>query len=69
MRISKNAPRDPIRILERTHGLAEIIDRGVGVLIERPRVNRPHFERHRITPTKNTLGHEYRFAQHRLAFF
>ena len=33
--------RDPFRVLERRHGLAEIIERGVGVVVERPRVDFP----------------------------
>ena len=32
MRTSEHAPRDPCRILERRHGLAEIVERGGGVL-------------------------------------
>ena len=30
---SKHAPRDPFRRLERRHGLAEIVERGGGVLV------------------------------------
>ena len=33
---AEHAPRDPIRLLERRHGLAEIVERGVGVLIVMP---------------------------------
>ena len=32
VRATKHAPRDPFRILERRHGLAEIVERGGGVL-------------------------------------
>ena len=38
MRDSEHAPRDPFHLLERRHGLAEIVERGVGVLVERIRV-------------------------------
>ena len=41
MRVTKYAPRSPFSVLESRHSLAEIIERGVGVLAERPRVNRP----------------------------
>ena len=41
MRATEHAPRDPFRILESRHGLAEIVERGTGVLIERPRVIQP----------------------------
>ena len=33
---AKNAPRDSPRVLERRHGLAEIVERGAGVFAERP---------------------------------
>ena len=33
---TKHAPRDPFYVFERRHGLAEIVERGVGVLVERP---------------------------------
>ena len=32
MRATQNAPRGPSRVLERRHGLAEIVERGGGVL-------------------------------------
>ena len=35
---AEHAPRDSFHILERCHGLAEIVERGVGVVVERPRV-------------------------------
>ena len=34
----EDTPRSPFRVLERLHGIAEIIERGVGVLVERLRV-------------------------------
>ena len=42
MRAAEHAPRDPFTFLERRHGLAEIVERGVGVLVERPRVIKLH---------------------------
>ena len=40
VRTAKNAPRGPCRLLERIHGLAEIVERGAGVLVERLRLRR-----------------------------
>ena len=39
VRATEHAPRGPFQLLERVHGLAEIIERGAGVLVERPRVS------------------------------
>ena len=41
VRTSKHTPRDPFRLLERRYGLAEIVERGVVVLVERPRPRPP----------------------------
>ena len=38
---AKHAPRSPFHLLVRRHGLAEIVERSAGVLVERPRVNAP----------------------------
>ena len=38
MRATKHAPRGPFNLLERRHGLAAIVERGVGVKVERMRV-------------------------------
>ncbi len=35
MRAAEHAPRGPFRVLERRYGLAEIVERGAGVLAER----------------------------------
>ena len=40
VRAAENAPRGPFCLLERRHGLAQIVERG-GFLAERLRVNRP----------------------------
>ena len=39
MRATEHAPRDPFRVLERRHGLAEIVERGPVVHVERYRVD------------------------------
>ena len=39
VRAAEYAPRDPFRILEGCHGLAEIVERGAGDPVERPRVS------------------------------
>ena len=38
---TENAPRDPFSVLERRHGLAEIVERCGEVVTERYRVSRP----------------------------
>ena len=53
MRAAERAPSDPFHVLERRHGLVEIVDRGTGVHAERLRVNRPHFEREFMNLSKN----------------
>ena len=42
MQYSEHASRGPRRVFERRHGLAEIVERGVGVLVEHRRVSPPH---------------------------
>ena len=42
VRAAEHAPRGPFRVLERRHGLAEIVERGASVLVERPRALQPH---------------------------
>ena len=42
VRATEYAPRDPCSVLERRHGLAEIVERRAGVEAERLRVNFPH---------------------------
>ena len=45
VRAAENAPRSPFHVLERHHGLAEIVERGAGVQVERLSVNQAHLER------------------------
>ena len=39
MCFSEHAPRDPSRVLERRHALADIVASGTGVTADRPRVD------------------------------
>ena len=68
VRATEDAPRDPIRVLEGIHGLAQIVERGGRVIVERPRVNTPQPERIFITLAGNASRRGYRFAQQRLGF-
>ena len=63
VRASERAPRNSQRILERRHRLAEIVERGGGVAVERLRVTPPHLERGLITLTKNASRHGRQLAQ------
>ena len=45
VRATENASRDPSYLLERRHGLAEIVERGVGVVVERHCVIRPNLSK------------------------
>ena len=62
MRATEHAPRGPFHVPQRRHGLAEIVERGGGVLAERLRVNFPHLERDLITLSENALHHGHRLA-------
>ena len=69
MRTTEHAPRDPRRLLERRHCLAEIVERGASVVVERLRVKRPRFERQSISFSENAPRNRNRLAQQRLSFF
>jgi len=69
VRTAEHAPRDRFYLLERRHGLVEIVERGARVLVERRRVNQPHPEREVMTITENASCHGRYFAQQRLGFF
>ena len=69
VRAAEEAPRGPCRLFERRFRLAEIVERGVGVLEERPRVTPPHPERDLSIRAENASCNGYRFAQQRLGFF
>ena len=59
VRASEHAPRGPFRVLERRHGLAEIVERGGGVHVERRRVSPPHLERDFMSFSENASRHGY----------
>ena len=63
VRASEQASRDPFRVLERRHGLAEIVGRGCVVEVERLRVNFPHLEREYMPVSENASRYGYCFAQ------
>ena len=71
MRASEHAPRDLIRVLERRHGLAEIIECGVGVTVQekRPRVSPPQHEPEIMILSENASRHGYHFAHECLGIF
>ena len=69
VRAAEHAPRGPFQLLELRHGFAEIIERGDGVIVERPRVSPPHPKRDMMILSKNTACHAHRFAQQCLGFF
>ena len=45
MRAAEHAPRDPVRDLKRRHGLAEIVERGAGVHVDRIALGRAACDR------------------------
>ena len=47
MRATEHAPRGPFRVLERRHGLAEIVERGARADRLSPAGKSPHCRRHR----------------------
>ena len=57
VRATEHALRDPNRVLERRHGLAEIAERRAGVRVERLPVAPPHPEREFIILPENTSRH------------
>ena len=69
VRATEDAPRGPSRVLVRRYGLAEIVERGGGVLVERHRVSTPYLEREIMTFSENTQCHGHHFAQQRPGFF
>ena len=63
MRAAEHTPRDPFCLLKRRHGLAQIVERGAVVSVERPPVKPPEFERIFIAYAKNSSRHGHHFAQ------
>ena len=68
---TKHASRDPFRVFEYRHGLAQIFERGAGVIAERRRRSRPHLERESIVVTENAsrLGADTRAFLDGRAYF
>ena len=69
MRAAEHAPRGLFQILECPYGLADIVERCVGVRVERVRVIPPQTERELIILPANAPRHGYRFAIQCLGFF
>ena len=69
VRATQNAPRDPSSVLERRHGLAEIVESGAVVPAERLRVFPPHLEREIMRVPQNTSRHGQRSVYQCLGFF
>ena len=69
MRAAEHALRGPFNLLERRHGLAEIVERGAGVHVERRCVKCPHPEREIMRVSENASRQGNRLAQQRLGFF
>ena len=63
VRAAKHASRGSCRLLERRHGVAEVVERGGLVRVERLCVHCPYREREVITITEDTTRHGYCFAQ------
>ena len=59
---------DPFYLLECIYGLAEIGERRVGVLGERPRINAPHLDCEMITLAENASRYGDRVLQQCLGF-
>ena len=57
MRAAEHAPRDPFHVLQRRHGLAEIVECGAGVEKESLRVIPPHPERGLVILTEDASRH------------
>ena len=49
MRAAEYLTRDPVRLLERRHGLVEVVKRRAGVPVKCPPVTPPHPEREFVT--------------------
>ena len=69
VRASKHASRGPFNLFERRYGLAEIVERGVGVAVERPCIIPLHPERDLVSLAENASRHGYLLAQQCLGVF
>ena len=68
MRATEHAPGSLLRLLERRHGLAEIVERCAVVSEERLGVSPPHLEHESIILAENASRHGYGFVQQCLGF-
>ena len=68
VRAAEHAPRNRLDVLERSHGLAEIVERRA-VVAERPPVIQPHTKIEFITFSKNASRYGYCFAKQCFGFF
>ena len=59
MRATERAPRDRFHLLERIYGLADLIERGAGVMQNCLRIQRPRRERKCMILPENTSRHAY----------
>ena len=69
VRISKHAPCDLFQVFERRHGLAEIVERGVIILVKGFGVNPPYFEHEIMRIPEHAPRRGHRSAQQRPGFF
>ena len=69
MRATKHAPRNPFNVLERSYGLADIVERRAVVLVERLSVIPPQLEREFVLSSVNASRHGDHFTQQCLGFF
>ena len=63
IRAAEHAPRDPFYLLERRHGLVEIVKRGAGVSVEGLCVKPPYPERECMNISESASRHGHYFAQ------
>ena len=66
---TEHTPSGPFCLLERGHGLAEIVERGAAIAAERRRVRCPHPEHEVFILSENASRHGYYFTEQRLGFF
>ena len=65
---TEHAPRGRCHVLKRRYGLADIVERGAFVIVERRRVIKPRPERELMTLPENASLRGHNFAKHHLGF-
>ena len=68
VRAAEHASRGPLRVLERRYGLAEIVERGVVVFVERLHVTPTNREREIMAIPENASRHGHHLTQPCLGF-